>query len=73
MRLKKYMEEEIPNNAELYVHGHSFGGIYLRYALGKLFEEGAFEKRTWNPILFMTTASPHLGIELMRQYVSVRM
>lgn len=59
------MLTNIPDNVFLYVYGHSFGGIYMRYALGELYKAGEIKKRGWTLSLFMTTASPHLGIESM--------
>lgn len=39
--------------------GYSLGGLVMRYAVGKLLLKGFFDK--YEPINFITFASPHLG------------
>eukprot|EP01087_Luapelamoeba_hula_P009965 TRINITY_DN2607_c0_g1_i1.p1 TRINITY_DN2607_c0_g1~~TRINITY_DN2607_c0_g1_i1.p1 ORF type:complete len:313 (-),score=41.12 TRINITY_DN2607_c0_g1_i1:97-1035(-) len=39
--------------------GHSLGGLYSRFCIGKLYEWGFFNHFT--PVNFVTFASPHLG------------
>jgi len=51
--------EKDPSIKKFSMIGHSLGGIYSRYCLGILHENGFFEK--YEPINFITLASPHMG------------
>jgi hypothetical protein len=51
--------EKNPSIECLWCVGHSLGGIYLRYAIGRLYALGTFERIT--PGLYVTFVTPHLG------------
>lgn len=42
--------------------GNSLGGLYSRYALKELWDEGSRTIAGCEPVTFMTIASPHLGV-----------
>ncbi|KAJ1537288.1 hypothetical protein HK096_008813 [Nowakowskiella sp. JEL0078] len=46
--------------------GYSFGGLVIRYAIGKLYAKDFFSKH--KPINFITIATPHLGVRKDTRY-----
>eukprot|EP00033_Pygsuia_biforma_P000247 GCRY01000307.1.p1 GENE.GCRY01000307.1~~GCRY01000307.1.p1 ORF type:complete len:462 (+),score=98.76 GCRY01000307.1:273-1658(+) len=62
VRLADYVEvvlRQHPTATHLSFVGHSMGGLYLRYAVGVLFERGVFTHV--HPQNIITFATPHLG------------
>lgn len=62
-RLAALIRSEVcTRGSRLSLIGHSLGGLYARYALRRLEEQGWFEEAGVRPTTFITLATPHLGI-----------
>lgn len=61
-RLAELVKRESPESGYLSFVCHSLGGLYARWALRVLQEEGWFDSSQMRPANFITTATPHLGI-----------
>jgi len=61
-RLAKLIKDSVPTMGRLSLVCHSLGGLYARYAVRLLEEEGWFGANRVQPMNFVTLATPHLGI-----------
>jgi len=50
----------LEKGTKLSLVGHSLGGLYCRYAIGYMFEQGTLEN--WELKQLITFASPHMGV-----------
>mmetsp|Transcript_49247 Transcript_49247/g.137959 ORF Transcript_49247/g.137959 Transcript_49247/m.137959 type:complete len:283 (-) Transcript_49247:62-910(-) len=61
-RLANLIRREVPKRGRLSLVGHSLGGLYLRFALLALEQDGWFADAEVSLVNFVTLATPHLGI-----------
>eukprot|EP00742_Colponemidia_sp_Colp-10_P005108 GILJ01005456.1.p1 GENE.GILJ01005456.1~~GILJ01005456.1.p1 ORF type:complete len:434 (-),score=44.09 GILJ01005456.1:89-1348(-) len=54
--------ERNPQVNKFSILGYSAGGLYSRYAVGRLYQEGYFDDNRITPVNFITFACPHLGV-----------
>eukprot|EP00003_Mantamonas_plastica_P029123 TRINITY_DN6857_c0_g1_i2.p1 TRINITY_DN6857_c0_g1~~TRINITY_DN6857_c0_g1_i2.p1 ORF type:complete len:177 (+),score=50.31 TRINITY_DN6857_c0_g1_i2:22-531(+) len=64
--VKEELERDGQTQVEVSIVGHSLGGIYSRFALGHLDSHGFWDNERLGLGLFVTFASPHLGVRRPR-------